>query len=641
MVASTPCPGPGPVPTQELLSTNFLEAHKLVVELLLPSYSSDVVYCDSETYTKPIPIFGNKSIVSTIGDYVLSNPNEDVSYQMVSSVLEKFPLLFHCTYKTNEEDKGIPLWKKLYNKRKFKLLNSLLVHNNKNWTPVPAIPFDRENICDASGRSVLMSEIMSTSTFQTICKNNTHYLFDMLNMERGKQGGSFLHFFASRKNSFTNFENEEMDSHVLSNIAKFICNEKEKLDSFIPANGKIPCPDKTNDEGYIPLEIAIMEDNYPALLYLVCRYGASWANTYGDHNESLKAFAIRNDAKDCLEIIEFISDHYSFNKNVTKEEFVKEKTVECVGCLYDIEDEKRCYKLPCGHFMHTFCLSNKCSKANFRCVKCFQTFDDTIFRKCPPTIQWKMGINQTTNHKEMDLFNRAFDTYLDFICSYNVKLDKKSKPKHKPENKKVEEELAKRTAEIEEAIKKKEEELAKKTAEIEEAMKKKEEELTKRTAEIEEAMKKKEEEELSKYNKIIEKGKRRLNEECVKLRDISTAAINMYKEKVRINGVLLKDSDQELAEAKERLRKILLLEEETKLDRFLFRPKRVEERIFLTKDDETLAFKLALEKKTEDIIAKKNNQKGSERRDGEYTITSHIEKLPQSTALASVCVLNE
>nr|WRY70862.1 E3 ligase, immediate-early protein [White spot syndrome virus] len=249
-----------------------------------------------------------------------------------------------------------------------------------------------------------------------------------------------------------------------------------------------------------------------------------------------------------------------------------------------------------------------------------------------------MGINQTTNHKEMDLFNRAFDTYLDFICSYNVKLDKKSKPKHKPENKKVEEELAKRTAEIEEAIKKKEEELAKRTAEIEEAMKKKEEELTKRTAEIEEAMKKKEEEELSKYNKIIEKGKRRLNEECVKLRDISTAAINMYKEKVRINGVLLKDSDQELAEAKERLRKILLLEEETKLDRFLFRPKRVEERIFLTKDDETLAFKLALEKKTEDIIAKKNNQKGSERRDGEYTITSHIEKLPQSTALASVCV---
>ncbi|AUO14967.1 WSSV113 [White spot syndrome virus] len=54
----------------------------------------------------------------------------------------------------------------------------------------------------------------------------------------------------------------------------------------------------------------------------------------------------------------------------------------------------------------------------------------------------------------------------------------------------------------------------------------------------------------------------------------------------------------------------------------MFRLKRVEERIFLTKDDETLAFKLALEKKTEDIIAKKTTKR-QERRDGEYTITSH------------------
>nr|BDX28362.1 MAG: E3 ligase WSSV249 [White spot syndrome virus] len=382
-----------------------ISADLLLLEQLTPD--GDVIRYDSEQYTKPRKIFGDKSVIETIGHFLIHNHNQGESYQIASSVLEKFPALLNCIW--NGESGGMALWKALYRAKKYRLLNSLLVHKIKNWPSVAVIPI-YGSVCDREERPIIMSEIIDKETLQTICKSDIHSLLGMMNAKHGTLGGNFLHFYARSTKPFENFQYEAMGANAVLMAAEAIY-DGFRDHGLNPSEYTFPGLESADVYGNNPVEIAISGDDDNMLLNLICNYGVSYEKTRGRVNRSLLDFLKMNTASKCLSVLKFVEKHFKIESNTPKGEF-EEKAETCVNCLdrnnvLTKGSEQESYKLSCGHFLHVKCLRNICIVSqHLRCEKCLKRFDESILRKCTPNLNWWLTMPAGAGNEEEICFMR-------------------------------------------------------------------------------------------------------------------------------------------------------------------------------------------------------------------------------------------
>ncbi|AFX59623.1 ORF125 [White spot syndrome virus] len=382
-----------------------ISADLLLLEQLTPD--GDVIRYDSEQYTKPRKIFGDKSVIETIGHFLIHNHNQGESYQIASSVLEKFPALLNCIW--NGESGGMALWKALYRAKKYRLLNSLLVHKIKNWPSVAMIPI-YGSVCDREERPIIMSEIIDKETLQTICKSDIRSLLGMMNAKHGTLGGNFLHFYARSTKPFENFQYEAMGANAVLMAAEAIY-DGFRDHGLNPSEYTFPGLESADVYGNNPVEIAISGDDDNMLLNLICNYGVSYEKTRGRVNRSLLDFLKMNTASKCLSVLKFVEKHFKIESNTPKGEF-EEKAETCVNCLdrnnvLTKGSEQESYKLSCGHFLHVKCLRNICIVSqHLRCEKCLKRFDESILRKCTPNLNWWLTMPAGAGNEEEICFMR-------------------------------------------------------------------------------------------------------------------------------------------------------------------------------------------------------------------------------------------
>nr|BDX27052.1 MAG: E3 ligase WSSV249 [White spot syndrome virus] len=382
-----------------------ISADLLLLEQLTPD--GDVIRYDSEQYTKPRKIFGDKSVIETIGHFLIHNHNQGESYQIASSVLEKFPALLNCIW--NGESGGMALWKALYRAKKYRLLNSLLVHKIKNWPSVAVIPI-YGSVCDREERPIIMSEIIDKETLQTICKSDIRSLLGMMNAKHGTLGGNFLHFYARSTKPFENFQYEAMGANAVLMAAEAIY-DGFRDHGLNPSEYTFPGLESADVYGNNPVEIAISGDDDNMLLNLICNYGVSYEKTRGRVNRSLLDFLKMNTASKCLSVLKFVEKHFKIESNTPKGEF-EEKAETCVNCLdrnnvLTKGSEQESYKLSCGHFLHVKCLRNICIVSqHLRCEKCLKRFDESILRKCTPNLNWWLTMPAGAGNEEEICFMR-------------------------------------------------------------------------------------------------------------------------------------------------------------------------------------------------------------------------------------------
>ncbi len=382
-----------------------ISADLLLLEQLTPD--DDVIRYDSEQYTKPRKIFGDKSVIETIGHFLIHNHNQGESYQIASSVLEKFPALLNCIW--NGESGGMALWKALYRAKKYRLLNSLLVHKIKNWPSVAVIPI-YGSVCDREERPIIMSEIIDKETLQTICKSDIRSLLGMMNAKHGTLGGNFLHFYARSTKPFENFQYEAMGANAVLMAAEAIY-DGFRDHGLNPSEYTFPGLESADVYGNNPVEIAISGDDDNMLLNLICNYGVSYEKTRGRVNRSLLDFLKMNTASKCLSVLKFVEKHFKIESNTPKGEF-EEKAETCVNCLdrnnvLTKGSEQESYKLSCGHFLHVKCLRNICIVSqHLRCEKCLKRFDESILRKCTPNLNWRLTMPAGAGNEEEICFMR-------------------------------------------------------------------------------------------------------------------------------------------------------------------------------------------------------------------------------------------
>nr|QVW09939.1 MAG: hypothetical protein EDAONDGI_00024 [White spot syndrome virus] len=384
-----------------------ISADLLMLEQLTPD--GDVIRYDSEQYTKPRKIFGDKSVIETIGHFLIHNHNQGESYQIASSVLEKFPALLNCIW--NGESGGMALWKALYRAKKYRLLNSLLVHKIKNWPSVAVIPiYGSVSVCDREERPIIMSEIIDKETLQTICKSDIRSLLGMMNAKHGTLGGNFLHFYARSTKPFENFQYEAMGANAVLMAAEAIY-DGFRDHGLNPSEYTFPGLESADVYGNNPVEIAISGDDDNMLLNLICNYGVSYEKTRGRVNRSLLDFLKMNTASKCLSVLKFVEKHFKIESNTPKGEF-EEKAETCVNCLdrnnvLTKGSEQESYKLSCGHFLHVKCLRNICIVSqHLRCEKCLKRFDESILRKCTPNLNWWLTMPAGAGNEEEICFMR-------------------------------------------------------------------------------------------------------------------------------------------------------------------------------------------------------------------------------------------
>ncbi|AYW76579.1 E3 ligase [Procambarus clarkii virus] len=359
-----------------------ISADLLLLEQLTPD--GDVIRYDSEQYTKPRKIFGDKSVIETIGHFLIHNHNQGESYQIASSVLEKFPALLNCIW--NGESGGMALWKALYRAKKYRLLNSLLVHKIKNWPSVAVIPI-YGSVCDREERPIIMSEIIDKETLQTICKSDIRSLLGMMNAKHGTLGGNFLHFYARSTKPFENFQYEAMGANAVLMAAEAIY-DGFRDHGLNPSEYTFPGLESADVYGNNPVEIAISGDD-----------------------DNMLDFLKMNTASKCLSVLKFVEKHFKIESNTPKGEF-EEKAETCVNCLdrnnvLTKGSEQESYKLSCGHFLHVKCLRNICIVSqHLRCEKCLKRFDESILRKCTPNLNWWLTMPAGAGNEEEICFMR-------------------------------------------------------------------------------------------------------------------------------------------------------------------------------------------------------------------------------------------
>nr|BDX27601.1 MAG: hypothetical protein [White spot syndrome virus]BDX27761.1 MAG: hypothetical protein [White spot syndrome virus]BDX27921.1 MAG: hypothetical protein [White spot syndrome virus]BDX28083.1 MAG: hypothetical protein [White spot syndrome virus] len=203
---------------------DFFNADSMFMQTMLLPTDAMFTDCESPLYKNKS---GGKNIVTDVGESVLSSSSDEkMSFKVLSHVLRRFPVLLHCNYKQT----NTPLWKELYKHGKFALLGVLVLFSNPFHPNIPAMPFDKSPICDTTGKSIIMSEVMTKELLYKLADKDIGQFFAVLNVTNPITGDSFLHYFAGG-NTMRDGEGDKIctSADVLRIIAEITIQKTGKM----------------------------------------------------------------------------------------------------------------------------------------------------------------------------------------------------------------------------------------------------------------------------------------------------------------------------------------------------------------------------------------------------------------------------